>query len=216
MCSRRALLFGLLLLALGAAQVYGDEFLYTIGNNAAFTDGQFLTTGDYAAAVALQPAPFDQFYGDDDFGPDFSAIWTFSPAALPFINAAYITIGMWDHDAAASGSQVASFVLNGTTDLTSALDAALEAKGGQNLQYNVYTVAIPSSAFGALRGGAASFALTLQGPGLGLDLGFGPETTNNGAGLVFSTLDLETPEPGGFILGGLGLLGLLGFARLRR
>jgi hypothetical protein len=128
-----------------------------------------------------------------------------------------LTLGIYDIDSAASGNQVASFFLDGTDDLTSLLNVQSEAlnsnTGSANSFYNVLTITIPGADFADLTGGSATFALTLQGPGLGT-LG---STTSNGAGLEFSTLNMEamgpmspTPEPTTWVLflGGIACFGI--------
>ena len=98
---------------------------------------------------------------------------------------------MWDGDAQAGGNQVGSFTLNGTIDLTAPLNAAFEGHGGATGEYDVYSAAIPASAFASLAGGSAAFSLALSAPGLGV-LG---NTDFNGAGMDFSTLQLVTSTP---------------------
>lgn len=174
-----------------------------------FADGATPTTGAFLTAGAGEPAPFDGvFRGSDITGPNFSANWTFSYVAQPSVLGASLTLGIYDHESSAQGSQVASFALNGI-DLTGALNQVLESRIGSSRQDNVYLLPLPSSTFAALGTGSATFSLVLQGPGLGI-LG---ETTFNGAALDFSTLSVTTvPEPATVILMSLGLVGL-GIAR---
>ena len=54
----------------------------------------------------------------------------------------------------------------------------------------MYTLTLPSTTFTQLGTGTATFALSLNGPGLGL---FG-ETPFNGAALDFSTLSIVTQQ----------------------
>jgi hypothetical protein len=98
---------------------------------------------------------------------------------------------------------LALFDIDGT-GLTAALDAMFEAAGeGADGQYDVYTLALPGSVFGALADGSALVNLDLQGPGLVTPLfplpGPNPpmETNTNGANLIFSTLAITTQDPGG-------------------
>lgn len=182
----------------------------SLGNTAPpFADGTKQSSLTYAAAVAGKSAPFDKFYGSDSAGPNFSESWTFGPYTPPSftIYGATLTLGIWDIDSAAPGNQVFSFTLTGApTDLTSLLNAASEGlnsnMGSPNSYYNVLTINIPGSDFFALEGSSATFNLTLQGPGLGT-LG---STTYNGAGLVFSTLDIEAPELSSWMLFLTGML----------
>lgn len=178
-----------------------------------FADGQHIGTATFNTAVAGQPAPFNGFIGSDPSGPNFAAAWSMTYAPPASITAATFTLGIYDQDSAASGVQVAGFVLNGA-DLTSLLNAAFEAHGGLSGEYDVYSVALPSSVFASLLSGAANFTLTLQAPGLGV-LG---ETTYNGAGLDFATLSMteetsQIPEPSSLLLLGSGLAGAAGALR---
>lgn len=161
-----------------------------------FNDGTKQTVGAYNTAVAGQPMPFNAFCGSDT-ASNCSATWTFS-YVVPVgdtITSAIFTLGIYDIDSAATGTQVFSFTLNGSDDLRSLLNAASEGlnggTGSLNSYYNVLTITVPEGDFVDLDGGAATFALALQGPGLGV-LG---NTTHNGAGLVFSSLDMEATGP---------------------
>jgi hypothetical protein len=158
--------------------------------NQDFTDGQFVGSGTFLSASADELPPFHDFNGSGDAaGPNFTASWTFTYPLGSLIVAPTITIGILDHDSMASGNQVAFFGFDGN-DMTTLLNSAFEGRGGANGQYNVYTVSIPAADFPSLADGSATFTLTLQGPGLGIT----GETSFNGAGLDFSTLD-TVPEP---------------------
>jgi hypothetical protein len=176
-------------------QVQGDTVV-SIGTQH-FADGSKPGTGTFNAAVAGQPAPFNGFIGSDITGPNFSGTWNYIFTPPSPIGGATLELGIYDHDSAAAGNQVASFTLNGTVDLTTTLNTAFEAHGGTNSEYDLYTITLPGTAFSALSTGSATFALTLQGPGLGV-LG---TTPFNGAGLDFATLDIApvvvaaVPEP---------------------
>lgn len=194
-----------------------SSIVTTIGSQH-FTDGQIISGGvfTYNPAVSGNPAPFNAFNGNDPFGPNFSASWTFaySVPASEIVSAATITIGIFDHDSAATGNQVASFSLNGTLDLTADLNTLFESRGGAQTEYNVYTLTLPGSAFAALSTGSATFALALQGPSFMGNLPY------NGAGLDFSSLEIATtpggahvPEPSTMLLLGSGLAGLVGYGR---
>lgn len=174
-----------------------------------FTDGQILTgTPQFDAASAGEPAPFDMFIGSD-VGADFSASFTFNFAADTY-TAASLTFGIFDHDSAAAGDQVALFSLDGV-DLTTELNALLNASGGANLEDNVYTIGLTGSALTAVQDGAATFMLTLQGPLPSPFAGL-PDLQFNGAGLDFATLDVQAqpavPEPSTWVLLTLGLAGI--------
>jgi hypothetical protein len=185
-----------------------------------FTDGQLVPSATFNTASAGEPAPFDQFYGADSLaGPDFSKSWTFNFAAGLTVLSASLTLGITDNDAAAPGSQVNSFTLDATNNLTTALDTAFEAPvQAVSNQYKVYTIVIPPAALGAFGDGSATFSLTLQNAVNVLN-----QTVHNGAGLDFSRLDLTTvdnqvatPEPSTWLLLVSGLGGLAGYRRRRR
>jgi hypothetical protein len=184
----------------------------TLGHQA-FADGTKVALVPFAMAHAGDPAPFDgTFNGSDVSGPNFSASWTFSYGALSNITAATLALGILDSDSAAPGNQVVSFLLNGSIDLTVPLNDAFEANPSANSFVNDYTITLPGSAFSQLGTGSATFALALQGPGLGV-LG---QTTFNGAALDFSTITVTTqpiPEPSGVVLLCAGALVLAAYAR---
>ena len=181
-----------LLALLAGSQFALANTIVTVGEQD-FADGSTMNTGPFLAAGAGEPAPFDGvFVGSDVSGPNFSASWTFSYGALASVTGGSLTLGIYDHESAATGNQVASFTVNGI-DLTSALNIQFESHGGGSKEDNIYTLTLPATTFSALGSGTVNISLSLAGPGLGL---FG-ETPFNGAGLDFSTLDIATavPEP---------------------
>lgn len=185
-------LFILALLSLGSQASQATSV--TLGQQD-FADGATPTTAQFLTAGTGELTPFNGvFSGSDVTGPNFSSSWTFSYAPLSNVAAGSLTLGIYDHDSAASGNQVASFTLNGI-DLTASLNSLFESHGGANREDNIYTLTLPSLTFAALATGTATFALSLQGSGLGI-LG---DTSFNGAALDFSTLDItqtaQTPEP---------------------
>ena len=224
---RRFAAIGLLASACGfAAQAEAATTMTTLGNDTpGFNDGDTPALfPDILNAQNGQPAPFDAGIGNELFGPDFSASWTFNYAPIgdPIISAS-ITVGIFDHDSAASGDQVASFTVESET-LTGSMNTAFEGHGGGDAEYNVYTVTIPASGFLDLADGVAAAALGLQGPGLQTALpifGGGVSETNfNGAHLIFSTLTVETgvvPVPAALPLFGsaMAALGFVGWRKRR-
>jgi hypothetical protein len=169
-----------------------------------FTDGQIVTSAAYNAAVTGQPAPFNAANGGDVSGPNFASAWTFNyPGPTPgTIVLATLTIGLWDGDTAASGSQVSLMDVD-AIPFTPSADAVFEATQGIQGQYRIYVIPITPTAYTALEDGTASFVFNMQGPGLGV-LG---ETTNNGAGLDFARLDITVvPEPSASLLAAGALL----------
>jgi hypothetical protein len=212
----RALKLAALLLGMAAAQ---PALAQTLGNDApGFADGSFPDlVPDVLAATAGSPSPFDGGIGADPF-ENFSASWSFSYAAVAQpIGAASLTLGILDHDSASPGSQIASFAVGGI-DLTALLNAAFESRGGASGEYNVYTIALPNSAFPALAGGSPTFSLALQGPVLTPPL-FGGDPVQedfNGATLIFSSLSITpVPEPSAAALLAAGILAVAGLARAR-
>jgi hypothetical protein len=156
-----------------------------------WVDNTTVGTGTFNAAVAGQPAPFDQFYGSDVSGSNFSNSWTYSgPAIAGTITAATFSVGIDDSDAATAGDQVASFVLGGI-DLTASLNTAFNSHGGASGKYNIYLITLPSSTFAALATGTPTLGLTLQNGG-GI---LGP-TDFNGAGIDFAEIDITAATPG--------------------
>lgn len=156
-----------------------------------FADGTTMNLVPFSDAGAGEPAPFNGIFGGSDtIGPNFSANWTFSYGAISNVTGGSLVLGIYDHESAATGNQVASFTVNGI-DLTSALNTLFESYGGSSKEDNIYTLVLPATTFTGLASGTVNVALSLTGPGLGL---FG-ETTFNGAGLDFSTLNISTPVP---------------------
>jgi hypothetical protein len=197
------------------------DLVSSLGDTAPpFANGSHPTAGAVLLAQAGSPLPFLGTCGAD-LVSNCAATWTFSytvPSGQT-VSGANLTLGIADIDSAALGNQVGSYTL-GATDLTAALNIVAEGlnggTGATNSEYDVLTITIPSAAFATLQTGSGTVSLALQAPGLGI-LG---ATNFNGAGLLFSTLDIQTsaatvPEPAALplLLAAVGALGLL---RLRR
>jgi hypothetical protein len=184
-----------------AVPAKADDIPTSDGNTASgFTEGQSVSSALFAATNGTQAAPFSAACGSDSGAAgstNCSATWIFN-YTVPTgdtITGATLTIGIVDIDSKAAGDQVASFILDGADDLTGLLNTVANGLNGgvgsPNNQYNTLTISIPGTDLADLSGTSATFALTLASPGLGA-LGNSP---SNGAGLVFSTLDI-TATPG--------------------
>ncbi len=185
-----------------------DARIVTIGEQD-FDDGMILSSASaYNDAQEEEEGPFS-FLGSDPSNSSFSAEWGFSFGAGE-MSSAMLSFGMYDGDAQAEGSQVGSFTVDGV-DLTDMMDDVFESKGGAQKQYSVYSIRLPADVLVQLTDGAASFALTLSGPGLGI---FG-NTDGNGAGLDFSSLEV-LPEPSAVLLTLLGFFALAAARPSRR
>ena len=176
-------------------------------------------------------APFNDFRGFDgeaeDEATDFSASWTFTYAPYSggtTVLSASLLLALFDHDFAATGNQVSSFLVDGF-DLTPELNTLLEASGGSNFEYNIYSLNLPGGVFLSLLDGSVTVSLTLQGPGLVQFIGFPDvfETAFNGAGIDYSTLTIDAldsevvPEPSSAVLSLLGLVLIgSGWTRFRK
>jgi hypothetical protein len=196
------------------------DVITSLGNTASgLINGTHYAGAPILAAQSGQASPFNGPCGSDA-SVNCSASWTFAYilGAGETVDAATLTLGIYDIDSAASGDQVGSFTLTGGDDLTSSLNAVSETldggSGSPNSYYDVLEITIPTTSFTVLDGGSATFNLALAGPGLGI-LG---NTTHNGASLIFSTLDLQTgtassvPEPS---MWSLMLAGIVGIALFR-
>jgi len=180
-----------------------DATSITLGNaSPGFTNGQTgIGTATVLTAMTGSPAPFNAICGSDTANPPGNCVtsWTFtySLASGDVVTAASLTLGIWDLDSKATGSQVALYQVVGGDVLTTTFNTAAEALhtnvGSASGEYDEFTFAL--SNFSALNGGSATIQLGLQN-GLGV-LG---NTAFNGAGLLFSTLNLtieSNPNGGG-------------------
>jgi len=212
----KSILFTAVAAFFGLASTSALATTITLGDQD-FANGSLVNgAAAFAAPQAGEPAPIGVFIGSD-FGPSFSASWTFGYAPGS-ASSASITIGIFDHDSAAAGDQVAFFGVDGV-DLTSGLNTLFESFGGTQAEDNVYTLALSGAALAALADGSATFTLTLKGPGLqGIPGACCSTTSGNGAGLDFTSLTVNraaVPEPSSVALLGLGMLGFA-FSRRRR
>lgn len=203
---RNKFLTATLLLVLGGLQAAAAATITTtLGNTTpGFNDGDTPDVfPDVIDAQTGQDAPFNASCGGDVVANgNCSTSWLFSyiAPADPILSAS-LTLGIVDHDSAASGSQLGSFTLDTFSDLTALLDTEFEATGGGDGMYNVYTIDL-AGFFADLADGSALISLALQGAGLQTcTLVFicpgAPvvsETAFNGANLIFSTLTIETRD----------------------
>jgi hypothetical protein len=173
--------------------------------------------------------PFNLFAGSDpgiEGAVDFLAQWSFDLSSVgpERPGAVRIEIGLYDHDSAAPGGQLAYFLLNpgspGAWDLSAQLEPLFEAPGiGEQQEYNVFGVDLPQSALDSLfSSSAATFELKLKGPAL-IKAQSGAIVSaqgSNGAGLDFVRLTLTpaAPEPSRALLAGL-VLAVLAVLRAR-
>ena len=200
------------------------DIIFSLGNTSpSFADGSHPGSATVLGQQSGSPAPFNAFCGSDA-SANCSTSWTFN-YAVPVgqtVTGGTLTLGIYDIDSAATGDQVATYLL-GTTDLASLLNAIANGlhsnTGSPNSEYNVLTISLPTDAttLTTLNSGSAAMTFALQAPGLGV---LGP-TAFNGAALLFSTLDLQTvstaslPEPGSLpvVLAGLGAFFVARFPR---
>lgn len=180
-----------------ATPMMADDIPTSIGTQH-FTSGSSTTSAAYLSAVSGQPAPFNGFCGVITT-TDCSTSWTFDytiPAG-DTVTGATLSIGLLDLDSSATTDRVASLTLNDddVTGLTALLNTAANGldggAGSVRNEYDVLEITIPAADLTDLTGGSATFALVLQGPGLGA-LG---TTPHDAVGLDFSTLDI-TATPG--------------------
>lgn len=204
-----------------------DDISTSLGNTSSgFTNGQTaVSSGAYAAAVAGQLHPFNAFCGSISGGDctDVSWIFNYTVPATDTITGATLTLGILDIESFyGTGNPVASFTLDGADELTTLLNTAAVATNSVAGEYNVLEINIPGTDFTDLSDGAATFELTLAGPGHGT-LGL---TASHVSGFVYSTLDITAtpgsttpppmPEPSTSALVMLGLAALATTTALRR
>lgn len=203
------------------------DVVTSLGNTAStLVNGTKVTGAAVLTAQSGQPAPFNGPCGSDA-NTNCSTSWMFNYTLGlgQTVNGATLTLGIVDIDSAATGNQVQSFTLTGGDDMTVAFNAvseALDGTGSPNSFYDILSITIPSTSFTVLDSGAATFNLTLKGPGLGAVPTL-PAPPDNGASLIFSTLDLttqtvaSTPEPSMWYVLLAGVVGIMLFrARARK
>ncbi len=193
-----------------------------LGNAASgLVDGSsYALIPDILTAQAGQPVPFDAGIGSELFGDPANVNWQFNYGAIAeSILSASFSFGIWDHDSAASGSQLDAFSLGGI-DNTAALDVMFESGGGAtDAQYSVYNFNLGAAFFADLADGNFSVDLDIGGAGLQTALFGGQvsETATNGYHLIYSTLSItfedpstppSVPEPSTLLLFALSLAGL--------
>jgi len=168
------------------------ETTVTLGEQA-FRDGDMLIKQDYDSQQFSELSPFDGYKGNDapssSGGESFSESWIFRYDARDhIISSASITIGIFQHDSAFDGNQVADFSVDGC-DLTSESNSLFDSHGGRKdgdrSEYNIYTLGLPLELLPHLEDGKAIFALTLHNSIKGI-------MTENGAGLDFSSLCIHS------------------------
>jgi hypothetical protein len=217
-----------------AAPAKADDISTSIGTQH-FTNGSTVTSAAYLGAVSPvpapspldQPAPFNAFCGSISGGDCSNVTWTFdyTVPAGDTITGATLTLGILDIESSyGTGNPVGSFTLDTGDDLTSLLNTAAVATNSVSGEYNVLEITIPGADFMDLSNNtAATFALTLSGPGHGA-LGL---TKSHVSGLDFSTLDITAtpgstgppppvPEPSTSVLLALGVAALAAKAALNK
>ncbi|MBZ2184197.1 MAG: PEP-CTERM sorting domain-containing protein [Bryobacter sp.] len=101
-------------------------------------------------------------------------------------------------------------------NVSALFNSLLETRGGADGEYNIYVLTLPSWVYASLGSGSTVVTWKLAGPVQTPQLPIlGPgsvEDPNNGAFLIYSTLEMttnEVPEPGSILGGGLGLAVIL-------
>jgi hypothetical protein len=221
----------------GAGVAHASSIAVTLGApGAGIASGDQLSIGQWntAAPGVSDLAAFQGF--DNNVGPSLTTSFTFNyviPAGETIVSAAF-TLGIYDHDSAAAGDQVASFMLD-SSNLTSSLNIAFNSSGGSSVfippspnqtlvltsEYNVYTLGLLSVS--DLADGSLTASLQLKN-GFAYPLGVPTNTLFNGAAIDFARLNIETrttgtppvPEPASFALIVVGLGAIAGFWRIEK
>ena len=183
----------------------------TVGTASGASNGDSLTIGGWNTLInpiiggggSLADPTHNASNGLNGFDSNaltsYNGNWNFTYGAVTdTITGINLTIGIYDHDSAAAGDQVATFTVDGI-NLTSELNTLLNASGGNTLpfqaEYNIYTLALPNTTFASLADGNAAIALTMQN-------GFAAAlTVNNNTAVDFSRLQISAvPEPNSAVL----------------
>jgi len=220
-----------LIVTLSAGSLSAGLLVDSAGNaSTSLSNGDHPTLLTVATEQAGQPSPFDASYNGAELlaGNDFNQNWTHTytniTTAFPgeLIATATLTIGIYGHDSAFTGSQIASLTVDGT-DVTALMNAQFESYGGDyitgigvNPEYNTYAINLPASTFADLVDGNVLIALALQNPATSFQ-----NNLSNAANLIFSTLVITTdtanvPEPSSSVLLLTGIAGLFGVGYRRR
>ena len=171
----------------------------TLGNGGSgLTDGDVVPDLLVDLAQSGQPSPFDNLIGNDLTSDPGNVNWLFNYGVITdTIISVSFSLGIWDLDSSASGSQLDAFSLDGTS-LTTSLDTLFESGGGtSNHEYNIFSFNLDSSFFTDLIDGIFSVDLNIGGKGLKIggtqDSGV-TDASFNGYRLVYSSLTIETQD----------------------
>ncbi|MEQ8211202.1 MAG: hypothetical protein RH917_15350 [Lacipirellulaceae bacterium] len=153
-----------------------------------FEDGDILTKAEFSASQGIEPRKINTPLGNDLSNQSLSNQRASGWWYLDFdgnYRSASIRMGLWEHDSSAPGHQISFFYIN-DHDYSDQLNRQLDAHGGGQLEYNIYSVDLPDLTLEELSTGRVH-----------LRLGFGGARANSGnfGGFDFFELHLvEIPE----------------------